>query len=756
MADNSYNIMVSNPVTPFTMSRSFKACSNGKIFIGQPDTDPTFPQNQIPVFVENECGKMVQVPQPIVINTAGYPVYHGQIAKFVTTQNYSMAVYDSYMVQQFYWDDLSTIDPQTAYTILTGKLASPTGRGLIGYATSFAALREIIPEQAGQLITLLGYNSGSTLGGGEFISVENVTDDGVVYAATSGTYGWKRRVTSIIDPYMAGCVGDGVTDDTVNFNAAIQAAAQYSTVSGQNLQYARGQFRGYSNDPAAKGLNKFKITSQITIPHKRVCTDMLGTMIDFTAYPVTGTSIDSPSYLLFFKNDEGSNYGISHHFLPYALGIYGSSTATYIQTIGFDSADYNATGNRIVLEGGNFNGGYTGIGLSKHTYFLHMKDTTFNHQYVNYYVPAGLTDAGEEVTFERVKFTQSNLLHYIRGGTTWFKNCSLDYPYSAVANDYGWVKCTNGEAYYEDCWFEGYGPYGYVFNFPSGSVGRVYVRASRFVMGAGSTQAQVMPYYMGSDTCLLDIDDCSFWRMSDINTSYITEAQRGLVAGTGTGFRLRNTRPSGTTAYFPSTIYPLSGYNDTMIDRTWYSGTATAMTAAPSPMWAWCYDATGTNTQLTRNTYGTSGGTVATLSKVSGYLQFAVSAISANTSSFYRAVVAAIPIKNNGNIAFKFNCNTSVACTLGVAWAAMADIQGNRDSTVTPQISKTQNSISYPLTTTGSQVQAPSLLQGGMATSGASAERAPDWATHALIYVQLPNNGSGSSIKIYDVYAREI
>ncbi|MBS0878386.1 MULTISPECIES: phage tailspike protein [unclassified Tatumella] len=112
MPETSASIMVSNPVTPFTMSRSFKACSNGKIFIGLPDTDPTFPQNQIPVYVENECGNTVQVPQPIVINSAGYPVYHGQVAKFVTTQNHSMAVYDSYMVQQFYWPDLASINPE--------------------------------------------------------------------------------------------------------------------------------------------------------------------------------------------------------------------------------------------------------------------------------------------------------------------------------------------------------------------------------------------------------------------------------------------------------------------------------------------------------------------------------------------------------------------------------------------------------------------------------------------------------------------
>jgi len=115
MADNSYNIMVSNPVTPFTMARSFKACSNGKIYIGKPDTDPTVAENQIAVFVENEDGSTVQVSQPLVINSAGYPVYNGQAAKFVTTQNHSMAVYDSYQVQQFYWPQLSTVNPSVSY-----------------------------------------------------------------------------------------------------------------------------------------------------------------------------------------------------------------------------------------------------------------------------------------------------------------------------------------------------------------------------------------------------------------------------------------------------------------------------------------------------------------------------------------------------------------------------------------------------------------------------------------------------------------
>ncbi len=72
-----------------------------KIYIGKIDTDPVNPENQIQVYVENEDGSHVPVSQPIIINAAGYPVYNGQIAKFVTVQGHSMAVYDAYGTQQF-------------------------------------------------------------------------------------------------------------------------------------------------------------------------------------------------------------------------------------------------------------------------------------------------------------------------------------------------------------------------------------------------------------------------------------------------------------------------------------------------------------------------------------------------------------------------------------------------------------------------------------------------------------------------------
>jgi hypothetical protein len=111
MSDITANVVVSMPSQLFTMARSFKAVANGKIYIGKIDTDPVNPENQIQVYIENEDGSHVPVSQPIIINAAGYPVYNGQIAKFVTVQGHSMAVYDAYGAQQFYFPNVLKYDP---------------------------------------------------------------------------------------------------------------------------------------------------------------------------------------------------------------------------------------------------------------------------------------------------------------------------------------------------------------------------------------------------------------------------------------------------------------------------------------------------------------------------------------------------------------------------------------------------------------------------------------------------------------------
>lgn len=173
MTDITANVIVSMPSQLFTMARSFKAVANGKIYIGKIDTDPVNPENQIQVYVENEDGSHVPVAQPIIINSGGYPVYNGQIAKFVTVQGHSMAVYDAYGAQQFYFPNVLKYDPDQ----LRQELSANDGVALVGYETEFNN-NEINVKEAlnAKLPNVIGAVQ-SPLNGFKFLSSKNYSGD---------------------------------------------------------------------------------------------------------------------------------------------------------------------------------------------------------------------------------------------------------------------------------------------------------------------------------------------------------------------------------------------------------------------------------------------------------------------------------------------------------------------------------------------------------------------------------------------------
>lgn len=121
MADPITTVVVSMPAQLFTRPDVFSSVANGKIYIGQVDTDPTDVGNQIQVYIQNEDDSTTPVPQPLRTNVAGYPVYNGQIVKFVTTQGYSMTVQSALGVQLFYYANVLKYDPAQ----LQSRLSSP-------------------------------------------------------------------------------------------------------------------------------------------------------------------------------------------------------------------------------------------------------------------------------------------------------------------------------------------------------------------------------------------------------------------------------------------------------------------------------------------------------------------------------------------------------------------------------------------------------------------------------------------------------
>lgn len=136
------NVVISMPSQQFTLARKFQAASNGKIYIGKIDSDPTLPQNQVQVYLENEDGSTIPVAQPLIINQAGFPVYNGQIAKFVTVEGHSMAVYDSYGALQFNYPNVLKYDPDQFSIWAKNHFAYPHYEIMIGRSFTSGALIE--------------------------------------------------------------------------------------------------------------------------------------------------------------------------------------------------------------------------------------------------------------------------------------------------------------------------------------------------------------------------------------------------------------------------------------------------------------------------------------------------------------------------------------------------------------------------------------------------------------------------------------
>ncbi|WP_231040643.1 phage tailspike protein [Citrobacter freundii] len=221
MSDITANIVVSMPSQLFTMPRSFKAVANGKIYISKIDTPPgemTDPANSVQVYLENEDGSLVPVSQPLIINAGGFPVYNGQIAKFVTVEGHAMSVYDSYNAQQFYFPNVLKYDPDQ----LENRLSSAIGFNYIGEST-YASIR----SQTSGASKILCYGRENIFDGGygvfrvDPLDTTSEDNDGTILVDYAGRR-WKREYTGPINVKWFGVKADGINDDTASANNALK------------------------------------------------------------------------------------------------------------------------------------------------------------------------------------------------------------------------------------------------------------------------------------------------------------------------------------------------------------------------------------------------------------------------------------------------------------------------------------------------------------------------------------------------------
>lgn len=173
------------PVDSFCMSRLLKNAEGGKVYVctkGTPASEMTKAENFLTLYRE-EGGEQVSVSQPVILNQVGLPVVNGEVVSILCPQEYSLAVYDAYGEQQFYFPNVSNADP------FKQELEDKFSKGLI---PSIINYKYGLPREV----------EGSTL----------------------------RILQSKIDESFVsvrdfGAKGDGVTDDTASFKAAITCGA---------------------------------------------------------------------------------------------------------------------------------------------------------------------------------------------------------------------------------------------------------------------------------------------------------------------------------------------------------------------------------------------------------------------------------------------------------------------------------------------------------------------------------------------------
>ncbi len=208
---------------------------NGSIYIGEPDTDPTLAINQKAISVIQEDGTVVPVSQPVLTGSGGIPLYNGSPVSIVTDGNYSLAVLNALGSQVYYLSEGFVngvpITSDTLFDLTDGR-----------YSIRQDTVSEMVLNAdltVGDFVKTAGYISQGDGGDNlyEIVAAGTGVDDGGLFIDLSGISGQAKGLFpgGIANNKQFGAASDGVTDDVINNQAALDSGFSSVMLLGNSL-----------------------------------------------------------------------------------------------------------------------------------------------------------------------------------------------------------------------------------------------------------------------------------------------------------------------------------------------------------------------------------------------------------------------------------------------------------------------------------------------------------------------------------------